>query len=55
MAWEKPSFREVNMNSEIGAYQEDFDERRPGDMAHAGPPPDQVIPASTPNQTGREA
>ena len=28
MTWEKPSFREINMNSEIGAYQEDFDERK---------------------------
>ena len=27
MTWEKPSFREVNMSSEIGAYQEDFEER----------------------------
>jgi hypothetical protein len=27
MTWEKPSFREVNMNSEIGAYQEDLEER----------------------------
>jgi hypothetical protein len=32
MTWEKPSFREVNMNSEIGAYQEDFNKRKPGDM-----------------------
>jgi hypothetical protein len=27
MTWENPSFREINMNSEIGAYQEDFDKR----------------------------
>lgn len=50
MAWEKPSFREVNMSSEIGAYQEDFDERGPGDMARAGLPADQAIPAPDPNQ-----
>jgi hypothetical protein len=55
MTWEKPSFREVNMSSEIGAYQEDFDERRPEDMTRAGPPADEVIPASAPNQAGTKA
>ena len=29
MPWETPCFREINMSSEIGAYQEDFDERAP--------------------------
>ena len=51
MTWEKPSFREVNMSSEIGAYQEDFDERRSGGMARAGLPADEVIPAPAPDQT----
>jgi hypothetical protein len=32
MTWEQPSFQEVSMNSEIGAYQEDFEQREPGDM-----------------------
>jgi len=29
MAWEMPSYIEVNMSSEIGAYQDDFEERIP--------------------------
>jgi hypothetical protein len=37
MPWEKPSFREVNMSSEIGAYQEDFDERTPADLTPVRP------------------
>jgi hypothetical protein len=44
MSWEKPSFREVNMNSEIGAYQEDFDDdRKPGDMERRNLSADQAI------------
>jgi hypothetical protein len=35
MPWEKPSFVQVNMNSEIGAYQDEFDERKAGDVAQA--------------------
>jgi len=35
MPWEKPSFIEVNMNSEIGAYQDEFDERHADDAAQA--------------------
>jgi hypothetical protein len=35
MPWEKPSFVEVNMNSEIGAYQDEFDERKADDAAQA--------------------
>ena len=27
MIWQKPELLEVNMSAEIGAYQEDFDER----------------------------
>jgi hypothetical protein len=27
MNWEKPQLIEINMSAEIGAYQEDFDER----------------------------
>jgi hypothetical protein len=35
MSWETPSYVEVNMSSEIGAYQDDFEERvpLPGDAA----------------------
>lgn len=29
MTWETPAYREVNMSSEIGAYQDDFEERAP--------------------------
>ncbi len=51
MPWEKPSFREVNMSSEIGAYQEDFDERTPGDLAAACPLNEQTT-TETPLQAG---
>jgi hypothetical protein len=27
MNWEQPELIEINMSAEIGAYQEDFDER----------------------------
>lgn len=27
MVWESPSFEEIEMNAEIGSYQEDFDGR----------------------------
>ena len=50
MAWEKPSFREVNMNSEIGACQEDFEEREPGEMPRRSPTIDGIT--SGPNQAG---
>lgn len=50
MPWEKPSFREVTMSSEIGAYQEDFDEREPGDVAQLGLSADGTI--SAPDQAG---
>jgi hypothetical protein len=51
MSWEKPSFREVSMNSEIGAYQEDFeDDRKPGDTVRTNLSADQAI--LTPDQTG---
>jgi hypothetical protein len=29
MSWETPAYREVTMNSEIGAYQDEFGERAP--------------------------
>ncbi|GKS60110.1 hypothetical protein YTPLAS18_36370 [Nitrospira sp.] len=29
MSWETPSYHEVNMSSEIGAYQDEFEERAP--------------------------
>ena len=29
MQWEKPSYIDINMNAEIGGYQEDFEEREP--------------------------
>ncbi len=41
MSWEKPSFLEVDMNSEIGAYQDEFDERRADDVMQARPPVEQ--------------
>jgi hypothetical protein len=46
MPWEKPSFREVNMSSEIGAYQEDYDERTPGDLTAGRPLDEQTSEAS---------
>lgn len=30
MEWETPAYTEINMSSEIGGYQDDFDERTPG-------------------------
>lgn len=54
MSWEKPSFREVNMNSEIGAYQEDFDnDRKPSDTGQTDLSVDQAILA--PDQVGTGA
>ncbi|HEY6084487.1 MAG TPA: hypothetical protein VIU63_03785 [Nitrospira sp.] len=32
MPWQTPSFREISMNSEIGGYQDELDERKPGDL-----------------------
>ena len=29
MSWETPTYRDINMSSEIGAYQDDFEERLP--------------------------
>jgi hypothetical protein len=29
MEWEPPAYTDINMSSEIGGYQEDFDERLP--------------------------
>ncbi len=29
MMWETPSYIEINMSSEIGGYQDDFEERAP--------------------------
>lgn len=43
MIWETPSFCEVNMSSEIGSYQDDFEERAPlpgdGTLREAAPRP----------------
>jgi hypothetical protein len=51
MSWEKPSFREVNMNSEIGAYHEDFDDdRKPDNIGPKTLSADQAI--IPPDQTG---
>ena len=50
MTWEKPSFREVSMSSEIGAYQEDFEEREPGDIVRRSQAADQTM--SVPQQVG---
>ena len=52
MTWEKPSFREIRMSSEIGGYQEDFGERKSGDTAKVGVPADQTT--SSPDQAGTE-
>lgn len=53
MPWEKPSFLEVNMNSEIGAYQDEFDDRRAGDSTQARPPVEQAghVPHPAPPRT----
>lgn len=29
MSWETPAYCDINMSSEIGAYQDDFEERLP--------------------------
>ncbi|HKT35038.1 MAG TPA: pyrroloquinoline quinone precursor peptide PqqA [Nitrospira sp.] len=29
ITWTKPAYTEINMSAEIGAYQDDFDEREP--------------------------
>ena len=50
MPWETPCFREINMSSEIGAYQEDFDERVSDEMAPARPLNEQT--AGAPTQPG---
>ncbi len=36
MEWEPPAYTEINMSSEIGGYQDDFEERGP---APANGPP----------------
>ena len=53
MSWEKPSFREISMNSEIGAYQEDADDRKPGNTGQRDLSVDQAILA--PDQAGTGA
>jgi hypothetical protein len=50
MPWETPYFREITMSSEIGAYQEDFDERVPEKMVPARPLNEQA--AEVPAQPG---
>ncbi|HJT21405.1 MAG TPA: hypothetical protein VJ746_13095 [Nitrospira sp.] len=37
MTWETPSYIEISMSSEIGGYQDDFEERTPvpGDTGRA--------------------
>jgi len=50
MPWETPNFREITMSSEIGAYQEDFDERVPEKMVPARPLNEQA--AEVPAQPG---
>jgi hypothetical protein len=52
MTWEKPSFREISMNSEIGGYQEDFAERKSGDTAKVSVPAEQTT--SSPDQATPE-
>lgn len=41
MPWETPSFIEIRMSSEIGGYQEDFDQRAPTDPTATGLPAEQ--------------
>ena len=43
MSWETPSYRDVNMSSEIGAYQDEFEEREPASLE---PPDNQATPVS---------
>lgn len=35
MSWETPAYHDINMSSEIGAYQDDLDERRPIPADHS--------------------
>jgi len=39
MIWEKPAYIEVNMSSEIGGYQDEFDERSPVEPTLPAQPP----------------
>jgi hypothetical protein len=43
MSWEKPSFHQIEMNAEIGSYQDDFDNG-----------PDWIAPDTTPAEVSDE-
>jgi hypothetical protein len=36
MLWQKPSFEEIAMSSEIGGYQDELEERKSGDQSQSG-------------------
>lgn len=42
MSWETPVYRDINMSSEISAYQDDLEERRPVPTDTSQPAP--VLP-----------
>ncbi len=44
MSWEKPSFRQIEMNAEIGSYQDDF-----------GDSPDWIVPEIEPLDATEES
>ena len=48
MPWEKPSCVEVKMDSEIGSYQDEFDERKSGDALRAVAQVEQSGPVTQP-------
>lgn len=52
MQWQTPTFREIAMNSEIGGYQDEFDERKAGDAANSELFPHDPIPVDRPTAAG---
>jgi hypothetical protein len=43
MKWETPAYRDISMSSEIGAYQDDFEERSPIPSDHGQATPAQAL------------
>jgi hypothetical protein len=37
MTWQPPDFTEINMSAEIGGYQDEFEERSPGEPPSVKP------------------
>jgi hypothetical protein len=50
MDWKKPEFEDINMNAEIGSYQEDEGGRFPVGAGHPRMEPVSADPASPPQE-----